>query len=133
MSLLRRAFLAILAVMLAACSTVSVVADTRSSSAAAADVATMRLAPGDDLRLKLASGERVQLHLVAIEPDALVGTASKEGTPLRVPTGQIETIEREEFDGPKTALLVAAIVVLVYLVVKSLMEQSLDLSVSRVD
>jgi len=105
-----------------------VVADTRSAPAAAAQVNAKRLAPGDELRLKLVAGGVVLLRLAAFEPDALVGTATKEGTLLRVPTAQIETIEREDRDWLKTGLLIAAILALVALV-----GQSTDVSVPRVD
>jgi hypothetical protein len=118
--ILRRTLLAILAVSLAACSTISVVADTRSSSAAVADNSAKRLAPGDDLRLRLISGERVSLLLVSIESDALVGTTTFQGTPVRVPTSQIESIERKEFDAVKTTLLIVGIFGLLYLAVKSI-------------
>ena len=118
-TILRSALLAILAVSLAACSTISVVADTRSSSAAVADVSAKRLAPGDDLRLRLVSGERVSLLLVSIEPDALVGTTTSQGAPARVPTSQIESIERKKFDAVKTVLLIVGIFGLLHLAVKS--------------
>jgi hypothetical protein len=117
---LRRAFLALLAISLAACSSLSVVADTRDSVAAAADVSAKRLAPGDNLRLRLASGERVDLRLVSVERDALVGTTPDQGAPVRVPTGQIVTIERMEFSTLRTVLLAAGLFVLVYLVVQSI-------------
>jgi predicted small secreted protein len=117
--ILRRALLAILAVSLAACSTISVVADTRSSSAAVADISAKRLVRGDDLRLRLISGERVSLLLVSIEPDALVGTTTSLGAPVRVPTSQIESIERKEIDWVKTAPLIVGIFALLHLAVKS--------------
>jgi hypothetical protein len=117
---LRRAFLALLAISLAACSALSVVADTRDSVAAATDVSAKRLAPGDSLRLRLTSGERVDLRLVSVERDALVGTTTVQGAPVRVPTSQIVTIERMEFSTLRTVLLAAGLFVLVYLVVLSI-------------
>jgi len=118
--ILRRALLAMLAISLAACSTLSVVADTRASSAAATDISAERLAPGDNLHLRLISGERVDLRLVSVERDALVGTTTVQGAPVRVPTSQIVTIERAEFSALKTVLLIAGMCVLLYLVVQSI-------------
>ena len=93
---LRCPLIAIMAASLAACSTTSVVADTRSSSAAAAEVSAKRLAPGDNLGLQLTSGEQVLLKLSSIESDALVGTTKDQGASVRVPIDQIEKIKRKE-------------------------------------
>lgn len=54
--------------------------------------------PGDDIRVTLKDGRTLTLVVAAVETDAIV---AREGT--RVAFSEIQTLERRQFSGPRTA------------------------------
>ena len=72
---------------------------------------TAVLAPGDSVQVWMRDGKVVELTLTAVDPDTL---ADREH---RLLVKDIERIERREFSGWRTTLLVVAIGVLVFGVV----------------
>jgi hypothetical protein len=75
---------------------------------------------GDKLVLATAQQARLVLRLTALQADALVGTNEADGSVLRVPSADIVSLQRQEIDVLRTALLVLAGVALVALVATAL-------------
>ena len=70
-----------------------------------------RIGPGDNVRVTMRDGQRDKFTVKAVDADGIV---ADDGT--RYATADIVTVERREFSGPKTTLLVAGIGVGVFFV-----------------
>jgi hypothetical protein len=75
---------------------------------------------GDKLVLATAQQARVVLRLTALQPDALVGTNDADNSAMRVPLADIVSLQRQEVDVLRTALLVLGGVALLALVATAL-------------
>jgi hypothetical protein len=104
-------------ISMAACSSLTLLADNSADSTKLTQPDSRGIAVGDDLHLRLKSGEKVSIIVASIEPDALVGPTEFKGASIRVPIDQIERIERNDVDKGKAGrnLLIVAVVVLAVL------------------
>jgi hypothetical protein len=63
-------------------------------------------------------GERFVMEVTSVSGSEIEGTVGSAHTPLRVRLAEVETVERREFDGLKTAFLVISIAAGVYTLAK---------------
>jgi hypothetical protein len=67
------------------------------------------LAPNDSLTVTTRSGPAARIHLTTSAPDYIEGTQDDDKQPRRFELSDVMKIERREFDGLKTTILVIAI------------------------
>jgi hypothetical protein len=83
------------------------------------------LAPNDSLTVTTRSGPATRIHVTTTAPDYIEGTQDDDKQLRRFQLSEVVKIERREFDGGKTTLLVMAIAVGVFALAKAAAEASL--------
>ncbi|MEO8385585.1 MAG: hypothetical protein ABI583_10105 [Betaproteobacteria bacterium] len=72
-----------------------------------------RLALKDDVIIHMAGGKLIGLRISAVNADSIEGIESGKAETTRVPIGDIDGVERHDIDGPKTTLLIIALLALI--------------------
>jgi hypothetical protein len=107
-----------LCVSMAACTSMHVVADGPAAVTQVGDLRTDGLAGGDTLRIVGYDGHKQILEFKRIEHGALLGQV--DGKDCSIALDQVERIEREQIDAPKTTGLVVALTTLTLVLLHSL-------------
>ncbi len=103
----------------AACTSMRTVVEISAAPGSAATQIQPALAPNDSLTVTTRSGPATRIHLTTSAPDYIEGTQDDDKQLRRFQLSEIVKIERREFDGGKTTLLVMAIAVGVYALAKA--------------
>jgi hypothetical protein len=83
------------------------------------------LAPNDSLTVTTRSGPAARIHLTTSAPDYIEGTQDDDKLLRRFELADVVKIERREFDGVKTVILVIAIAAGVYAIANAAAQASL--------
>jgi hypothetical protein len=110
---LKHTLLILLSFSIAACYNMRVVAEGRDAVQVAATGKVDGLRVGDRLLIATNNGEQISIQVKALEPDAILGTIDGQAQPVRIPQEQIARIERKEFSGKKTWLILGTLIGLV--------------------
>lgn len=113
---------------LIACTTVQVVSDGQSASAAALGAATPAVSPREHIVVTTTDGRRHEMRVTAVDSRSIAGTA--DGMLIVIPVAQIERIERSDLDGNKV-VRAALIYVVVSVILGVLLGRALARDVSR--
>jgi hypothetical protein len=113
MRLLKHALLILLSFCIAGCYNMRVVAEGRDAVQLATTGKADGLRVGDRLLITTSNGEQIKIRVKALEPDAILGDIDGQVQPVRVPHEQMARIERKEFSGKRTWLLLGNLIGLV--------------------
>jgi len=108
--LLKHALSILLSFSIASCYNMRVVAEGKDAVQRATTGKANGLRVGDRLLITTNNGEQIGLHVSALEPDAILGTIDGQAQPVRIPHEQIARIERKEFSGKRSWLLLGNLI-----------------------
>ena len=111
--LLCRLVVALVTASLVACTSLRTVVDTNSPQAASAS-SESPLAPGDVVTVATTTGALTRLLISAATATSIDGTQVDSKQAVHIQLADITKIERREFSGIKTLLLVVAICAVLY-------------------
>jgi hypothetical protein len=110
------------ALALVGCTSLQTVAGAQGREGGEALIGGRTIAAKDTLTVTPRQGERFVMEVVSVSGSEIEGTVGTAKTPLTVRLADVEKVERREFDGVRTGLLVLSIVsgvALVYLAAKA--------------
>ena len=107
---LKHTLLILLSFSIAACYNMRVVAEGRDGVQFAATGKADGLRAGDRLLITTSNGGQIEIRVKALEPDAILGDIDGQAQPVRIPHEQIARIERKEFSGKRTWLLLGNLI-----------------------
>lgn len=108
-----------------ACTSLHTLVDTNASQESSAAEIPPAIAPNDSLTVTTRDGAQTKVHVTTVTPEYFEGTQGKDKQLKRFQLSDVVKIERREFDGVKTALLVVAIGVGVYVIAEAAATASL--------
>ena len=111
--LLRRLVVALCATALVACTSLHTVLDV-SAPHPSPDTPSSPLAAGDVMTVSTAAGSRSRIQVSAVTSNFIEGTQLDSGQVQHIDFAEIAKLERREFSGLKTVLLVVAICAVLY-------------------
>jgi hypothetical protein len=98
------------ALSLVGCTSLQAVVDTQGREGGEAPISGRAIAAKDTLTVTPRQGERFVMEVVTVSGSEIQGTVGDAKTPLTVRLADVEKVERREFDGVRTGLLVLSIV-----------------------
>jgi len=107
---LKRTLLILLSFSIAGCYNMRVVAEGRDAVQLATTGKADGLRAGDRLLITTSNGGQIEIRVKALEPDAILGDIDGQAQPVRIPHEQIARIERKEFSGKRTWLLLGNLI-----------------------
>jgi uncharacterized lipoprotein len=116
-TMLTRIIIVLYVVSLAACTSLRTVTDRGAAQFHSQSTLNQIVFPNDAVVVITTDDKQFALRVTATSANALDGISDQSAAPLHFEISQIKRIERREIDGMKTALLVVAIALGVYVVV----------------
>jgi hypothetical protein len=110
---------------LVACTSLHTLVDTRAAGSEPAPRIDTLIQPHDSITVTRQDGSVSALQVTAVTPELIEGTQGWLSTSTRIALVDVVKIERREFDGARTTLLVVAVFAGAYFVAKSVAEASL--------
>ena len=118
----RASVLIVCTLALVGCTSLQTVAGAQAGGGGQAPIGGRKVAVQDTLTVTPRQGQPFVMEVVAFSGSEIEGTVGAAKTPLTVRLADVEKVERIEFDGMKTGLLVLSIVAgvgLIYLAAKA--------------
>jgi hypothetical protein len=122
--LLRQLVVALCATALVGCTSLRTVLDT-SAAHPSPETASAPLAAGDEVTVSTAAGRQSRLRISAVTATSIEGTQVDSDRAEHIELAEVAKIERREFSGIKTMLLVVAIYAVLYAIATAAAEATL--------
>lgn len=106
---LKLTLLILISFSIASCYNMRVVAEGRDAVQLATTGTADGLRVGDRLLITTSNGEQIKIRVKAVEPDAILGNTDGQAQPVLIPHEKIARIERKEFSGKKTYLIIGTL------------------------